>query len=249
MCEWIIQHLPEDHQKLVYIEPYCGAASTLMNKPPSAEEGINDLDSTVSNMLRVIRDQCDEFVACLKKIKYTKENFELAQARSRFVDDLDAAVNEFVVRRMSRGGLKKAFAWSNRTRGGKPGDENAWETIIKMLPAIAKRLESVYIFNKPAIEVLDAFNATNTVVYVDPPYLPETRVSTATYDMEMTVDDHIQLADRLRNYKGKVLLSGYPSPLYNRIFKDWCCVKRKIHNHSSQQKQKSVKTECLWLNY
>lgn len=249
MCEWIIQHLPEDQQTLVYVEPYCGAASTLMNKPPSTEEAISDLDSSVTNMLKVIRDQCDEFVTCLKKVKYTKENFELAQKRSQFVDELDFAVNEFVVRRMSRGGLKKAFAWSNRTRGGKPGDENAWETIIKMLPAIAKRLERVYIFNKPAIEVLKAFNATNTVVYVDPPYLPETRASNNTYDLEMTVDDHIELADCLRSYKGKILLSGYASPLYNRIFKDWRCVRKKVHNHSSQQKTKTLKTECLWLNY
>jgi DNA adenine methylase len=249
LCDWIIGNFPNDYESLVYLEPFCGAASTLMNKNPSKEEAINDLDKSIVNMLRVIRDQCDDFVTCLKKIKYTKDNFNLALQRKEFVDELDAAVNEFIVRRMSRGGLKKAFAWSNRKRGGKPGDENAWETIIRLLPAISKRLEAVYVFNKPALEVLSAFDAPNTLAYVDPPYLPDTRVSTQAYDFEMSADDHIDVADSLRNFKGKVVLSGYPSPLYNRLYKEWRCVKKKIPNHASQQKAKSMKTECLWLNF
>ena len=166
-----------------------------------------------------------------------------------FENELAHAVNEFILRRMSRGGLKLAFAWSNRERGGKPGDQNAWDTIIKIIPAISKRLEKVYIFNQSALEIMDAFNNSDTLLYLDPPYLPSTRESTEVYDHEMSQDDHIELAECARNFKGKVLLSGYPSTLYNKLYKDWNMAKKHIANHASQQKKKEMKLEVLWKNY
>lgn len=227
MCDWIIENFPDDYENLMYLEPFCGAASTLMNKTPSVEEGVNDINFTTINILQVIRDQCEEFVTRLKKIKYTKNNFDLALERGEFKDEMDAAVNEFVMRRMSRSGDRKAFAASRK-------EEIAWSSIIKMLPSISKRLSRVYIFNKPASEVLMAFNTPNTLAYVDPPALPD-----SGEEEVMDLDDHIDLADLLRHFKGKVMLSGTPSPLYNRIFKDWRCVKKKT----------ASKTDCLWVNY
>lgn len=249
LCEWVIGNFPDDFENMTYIEPFAGAASTLCNKKPSKEEVISDLDKGIYNILKVVRDDCQEFISRLKKVKYTKETFETALLQTTFDNKIDMALNEFILRRMSRGGLKTAFAWSNRKRGDKPGDQNAWETILKILPIISKRLQYVYILNQPALSVLSAFNDPGTFVYVDPPYLPETRVSTKAYECEMTVDDHLDLAAVLKGFKGKVLLSGYPSPLYNRLFKDWRCAKKKIANHASQQKNKDIKTECLWANY
>lgn len=249
LCQWVLENFPLGYENLTYIEPFSGAASVMMNKLPSQEECLNDLDSGIVAILRVLRDQCDEFIACLKKTKYTQKNFELAMSRKEFVNDLDYAVNEFVLRRMSRGGLKTAFAWSERTRGGRPGDENAWTTMHKILPVISERLQSVYILNRPASEVIKAFNISSTLLYVDPPYLPDTRQSKEAYQFEMDADDHVTLSDQLKNFRGKVMVSGYPSILYNRLYKGWRCEKKKIANHASQQKQKPVKTEMLWMNY
>jgi len=248
---WIIENFPKDYENMVYVEPFCGAASTFMNKNASIEEAINDLDKGVVNLLRIIRDQPDEFIGKLKKLKYSKEAFEDAvdsQDQSRD-EEMAYALNEFTLRRMSRGGLKKAFAWSNRERGGQPGDVNAWETIIGMIPVISERLKTTYIFNKPAMQILNAFNDQNVLTYVDPPYLHETRQSLSVYKHEMTADEHIDLANFLKSFKGKVIISGYPSPLYNRLYKPWKCIKKKIANHASQQKTKEQKTECLWINY
>lgn len=249
LAKWIISHLPLGYETLTYVEPFSGAASVMMNKKPSQEECLNDLDSGIVVIMRVLRDQCEEFIACLKKTKYTKKNFELAISKKEFVSDLDYAVNEFVLRRMSRGGLKAAFAWSERTRGGRPGDENAWTTMHKILPIISERLQSIFILNRPAKDVIKAFNLPSTLLYVDPPYLPDTRQSKEVYQFEMDADDHATLANQLINFKGKVIISGYPSSLYNKLYKGWRCEKKRIANHASQQKHKPVKTECLWMNY
>ena len=162
---------------------------------------------------------------------------------------LDLAVNEYTLRRMSRGGMKKAFAWSDRLRGGQPGDVNAWETALEQIGDLSARLQNAYIFSKPGIEVIRAFNKANSLVYVDPPYMHTTRASKNVYDYEMSEDEHKKLCDTLVCFRGKVIISGYESDLYNNYFAEWHKLKRDIVNHSSQSKTKEYKTEIIWKNF
>lgn len=252
---WIIDHFPEDYEEYDYIEPFVGGGSVILNKERCAHnriEVINDTNLGLIQIYRALRDEPKYFISKLKRMRYTERVFlrEQRKQENQFSDYMDHATNEYVVRRMSRGGLKKAFAWSERKRGGIPGDVNAWNTMLSQLPLISRRIEDVSIFNKSAIEVLKAFNEETTLCYCDPPYLHDTRTSTDSYEEhEMTTDDHIKLSEVLTQYRGKVILSGYPSVLYKRLYKEWNCVKKKIANHASQQKTKAYNTECLWMNY
>ncbi|MEI7480442.1 MAG: DNA adenine methylase [bacterium] len=208
----------------------------------------------IYQILVALRDEPQEFIKRLKKIKYTKETFESCLNKKEFDDYLNHALNEFVLRRMSRGGLKKSFAWSDRMRGGQPGDVNAWTTILEELPKLSIELKSAFIMNEKALKVIDIFNDENTFLYIDPPYTQETRASHDTYEFDMTTDDHIKLADKLNYFKGKVILSGYASKLYKRLFNSekgakWRVERKMIANHSSQAKSKEYKIEQLWLNF
>jgi DNA adenine methylase len=250
LAKWIIEQFPEKYESMTYLEPFCGGASVLLNKNPSEDEVINDLDENIVILFRVLRDQCTEFLRKIKKVPYKESTFKAAlKASPEEASDLQKAVNEFIIRRMSRGGLKKNFAWSNRTRGGQPGEVNAWNTILDLIPEISERLHNVIILSKPAVELLKVFNEPNVLCYCDPPYLPETRESLDAYTHEMIVDDHIELGEILNNFKGKVIISGYPSRLYSKIYKGWNCEKKKIPNHASQQKVKPIKLELLWRNF
>lgn len=247
---WIIDNFPQNYEDLNYIEPFCGAASVFLNKNKSKLEIINDLDLGVINIFRSLRDENNVFIKKIKKIEYSKESFEKALCeKQKLNSDLDHAINEFVVRRMSRGGLKKAFSWSERTRGGNPGEVNAWLSIIEELPQISKRLKDTFILNKNAFEIIKAFNEEKTLCYVDPPYLPDTRVSKECYEFELTTEDHIELSHQLNSFKGKVILSGYQSALYKRLYKGWKCIKKTVPNNASQAKIKPKKNECIWMNY
>lgn len=247
---WILEHFPKSYETYTYVEPYMGAASVFLNKIPSVEmEILNDLDLGAVQIFRSLRDESKAFIARIKRTKYTEATFNRALKRKDLEDYLDYGINEFIIRRMSRGGLKQAFAWSDRKRGGQPGDVNAWKTITDQLPEISTRLQNAYILNRPAIEVIKAFSDPNTLVYADPPYLPDTRTAPNAYELELSMEQHEELGQVLNSFKGKAVISGYPSALYKRMYKNWKCIQKKVANHSSQAKKKPIKTECIWINY
>jgi DNA adenine methylase len=247
---WVVGHFPVGYTEMTYVEPYVGAASVLLNKRRSSNELVVDLDPGVIAILTTIRDHSSEFIAKLNETPYCKEVFLEAMTKQHFKTSMDYVVNEMTLRRMSRGGLKKSFSWSARKRGGRPGDENAWKTLIEHLPDISRRLEGVTIERDTAINVINRHkDDPNALFYCDPTYLPETRRSKDTYEFEVSEEEHIELCRVLQSIKGKALISGYHSPLYDDLLRGWKMETKQIANHSSQQKKKQYRTECLWANF
>ena len=67
----------------------------------------------------------------------------------------------------------------------------------------------------------------------------------------MTDADHARLLLRLREYKGKVVLSGYASALYDEMLARWHRIEIDTVSSASTKKNKrhARRTEVLWLNY
>ncbi len=249
MKHFILDNFPPKYERLNYIEPYSGAASVLLNKWPGPAEVLNDIHPGIFAIFDAIKEDPDEFVRRLQALAYSDITFTAALENKQSLSGIDLAVNEFILRRMSRGGLKKNFAWSERLRGGKPGDVNAWETAIAQIPAISRRLQTVALSRKPAVEVLCENDRDDTLAYLDPPYLHTTRAAKSAYEYEMAEADHGHLCEALLGFLGKAVISGYDSALYNTILSGWNRVQMNIVNHSSQAKQKQVKSDVLWKNY
>ncbi len=257
--KWVVSHFPENYNEIdSYIEPFAGAASVYLNKQKQSWEMINDLDYGTYCMWRTVQTQCANFIDVLSKIECsnlkTSDAFEYMFSEAKANKDsvkgeFATAVNQFTLRRLSRGGMMKDFSWSTRTRGGQPETINAWENGIKNLAKIEKRLKNTVIMNQNALELLKTYNRPNILWYLDSPYLSQTRVSTKIYDCELSDNDHIKMAELVNANQGKFIISGYPSPLYDELYKGWRVVTKDIKNHSSQVKVKPIKTECLWLNY
>ncbi|CAI1155685.1 Site-specific DNA methylase [Serratia entomophila] len=81
------------------------------------------------------------------------------------------------------------------------------------------------------------------LIYADPPYLPETRTSRARYRHEYTVDDHRRLIAVLRAMPASVMISGYPSQLYDELLGDWRSLEFQVMTRGGPR------TEKLWMNY
>jgi len=216
----------------------------LLNKELSILEVYNDADPNIAAIVQELAaHDPSEFINEVKHTTYDEATFKWSETAE------NNALAELVRRRFSRGGLKKAFAWSDRTRGGQPGDVNAWETFKLELIDIAERLSHVDVYCLPINELVERYDSDNVLWYIDPPYLPATRRAPKVYSVEMTEADHIDLASKLKDAKGKVILSGYQSPLYTKLYKNWNLSCRPIANHSGQGKSKQKRIECLWRNF
>lgn len=249
LASWIIENFPKEYSSLEYCDFCCGGCSIFLNKKKSSSEFINDKDIGITSIFKALRDDHKEFVKCMKKIKYNENTFKKAfekNEENNFADYYDFALNEFVLRRMSRNGLKKSFAWTNRVRGGQPGDVNAWKTMIEQLPIIAERLQDVIITNEKFQDIISFWDEENVFMFVDPPTLPEaTDGSTNELENEMCVEEHIKFLNIVKYCKAKVMICGYDSILYSKNLTDWKVFKKKV----VKKNYENEKQYSLWVNY
>jgi DNA adenine methylase len=235
----------------VYVEPFAGGLSVLLNKRPAREEVASDLNRGLIETYRAVQEHAGAMWERLGWLTYNGATFEDAKRRDEGdfdSDPVDRASNFVVRNRFSRGGLGKDFAWSDRLRGGQPGDVNAWETIVKDFPEVARRLKSVRFYNLPAVDVITSWESPETLVYADPPYVHETRTTRKAYDHEMTRDDHERLLVVLKETPSMVFLSGYRNDLYDTALAGWKRHEFDMPNHSGQGKSKQRRVECVWTN-
>ena len=247
--DFILEQFPSNYQSLSYFEPFVGGGSIFLNKDKSNHEMINDIDSKTYYVWRALRYHPTVLIEELNNIKYTEMVFEYYINTLSFPTLVQEAIREIVLRRFSRGGMKKNFAWSERLRGGRPGDENSWLTILNQLPIIVKRCEKVRVFNQPAIKILEAYNHPDYLFYNDPPYLQSTRSAKNVYNHEMLEKDHEEFLDVVTTHKAKHLISGYNSDLYGRRLKSWNKVEKSVTNNSGQNNKKQKRVEVLWKNF
>lgn len=250
LYKWVIAHFPLNYTEMTYVEGCGGGASVLLNKQPSKVEVYNDYDPNIAGIVQELAaEDASEFIQALRDVPYTQERFDWAVKESEAGEGMEQSVAELVRRRFSRGGLRQAFAWSDRLRGGQPGDVNAWETFKSSLDALHARLQNVEIRCQPVIELVKEYDSPETLFYIDPPYLPATRSAPKTYVREMSEQDHIELADALNYCEGKVVLSGYQSSLYCNLYKGWRLTAKPVKNHAGQNKDKQTRIECIWCNF
>src|SRR3954466_3079099 len=100
----IIDLFPQHH---TYLEPFGGAASVLLNKPPSEVEVYNDLDGRITRLFRVLRDHGGEFQRRLSLTPYSE--LEFRDALIEHPDELEQARRDFVRWRLSLGGRGDSF--------------------------------------------------------------------------------------------------------------------------------------------
>jgi len=98
--------------------------------------------------------------------------------------------------------------------------------------------------NGCAHQYLSEYDYTGTeLIYCDPPYLIETRTSKRRYRHEYSKQDHIELLELLKKLPCQIILSGYPSGLYDELLSDWNTLELQAMTWGGPR------TEKLWYNY
>ena len=121
---------------------------------------------------------------------------------------------------------------------------------------ISERLQGVEIRHSDALEVIAEFASNPDVLfYLDPPYVHDTRKSSADYAHEMDNDAHAQMLELITGGDALVVLSGYAHPLYDDKLRDWKRVEHSVRSSAAMGKNgtneggRADRTEVLWANF
>jgi DNA adenine methylase len=241
LADWIISHFPAHD---CYCEPFCGGASIFFRKEPSKIEVLNDLNGDLVNFFRVLRTRTEDLVREIDLTPFSREEYELAYEPCE--DELERARRFYVCCYQSFGSFSGRRTGWRHMKNWKRGSSitNEWAR-LKGLHMAAARLKQAQIEALPAVQVLQDYDTPRTLFYVDPPYVYKTRSDGGRkrYSVEMTDDDHRQLAEVLHHLQGAVILSGYRSDLYAELYRDWTVLSKSTTTNGN-----SSAMEYLWLS-
>lgn len=255
LAAWIIKHLPPHR---IYVEPFGGAASVLMQKAPSYAEVYNDLDDQVVTLFRILQDpgQAEQLRDRLMLTPYSRLEFNKSYELTN--DPMEVA-RRLVIRAYmgfgsnahastERGHRSTGFRANANRSGTTPARD--WKNYPDAIPAMVERLRGVIIEHRDAFAVMAQHDGPATVHYVDPPYMPDTRSMRNPYDRkyrmyrhELDAEGHVKLLEFLQTLEGMVVLSGYATPLYDDGLPGWRRVTREAYADGARKR-----TEVLWIN-
>lgn len=257
LAKWIISLMPARDSWHLYSEPYFGGGSVAMHLDPhGVSELHNDINGELMTFWSVIGDAKAfvEFRRLVESTPFAEPGYDTAMLarETGWGSPVHKAYWFFVACRQSREGKRKRFATTTaRIRRGMNENVSAWWTAVDGLPEVHARVSRMEFRNMDGAQFINDCDHSRRLFYCDPTYLHETRTTTDDYEHEMSLEQHKELLKCLAKIKGRFLLSGYRSELYDQFAANnaWCRQDFQIPNNASSKKQKDVKTECVWMNY
>lgn len=268
-CSWfggkghmVAKLLPLIPHTRIYVEPYGGMGSILFARRPTKVEVYNDLDDEAVNLMRVL--QIPKWYTRLKRrLKYTpysQSEFRRALEARHSEDIIDRAWGFFVAFNQCFCGPhnKTQGHWS---RGLAHSPSNRWVSHKRSLEFFHTRLSRCQIDNRSALVVIKYWDSPDTAFYLDPPYVPDTRISKRVYKNEPTIRHHRRLVKLLLDIDGCAVLSGYAHDVYKpledagwtRTDFDMVCAaagtsrESKLHGKGNSRKH-AQRVESVWRN-
>lgn len=250
LAKWVISHFPPHR---VYVEPFGGAASVLLQQIPCQVEVYNDLNCRLVNLFQVLRDRerAAQLIRLLEMTPFAYDEFKTSHSVSADpVEDARRLISLSYMSVGTDGAARPGRSAGFRHYSGRPHSHSGipvkeWPTLPASIATVAERIQGrVVVENRDGIEVMQLHDGTDTLHYVDPPYMKSSRSDKGNdYEFEMDDDQHRHLATVLKGLTGMVVLSGYPSELYDNEFADWFRVER-----SHVADRSAMRIEVLWLN-
>lgn len=207
----IIPLFPHHH---CYVEVFAGAAWVLFKKPESRVEVINDINSELVTLYRVIRNHLEEFIKHLKWLLVARDEFDIfMKADPATLTDIQRATRFYYLIRTGYGSRVNNHTFSVGT--AQPSSFNLLR-IEEDLSAAHLRLARVTVENRPWQNIIERLDKPDTFFYLDPPYFGCENY----YGKDIFSRGEFQeLAERLDNISGKFMLSINDKPETREIFK------------------------------
>lgn len=236
-----------------FIDVFMGACHILLAKPEeiSKTEVINDKDSNLINLFRVIKENPIQLREKILQMPISRQYFkELYTMNTTSLNTIDKAARTFyLIRNSQYGDARNGFrTYTDR----KPS--RTMERIANELVFVKERLKNVIIENMDYSSLLrkyESIGKDNNLYFIDPPYIVKHRPK-GYYDIPFTKEDNKQLCEIAKQLRGKVIISHYKCKEYDEWLVGWHKVEILTHKASSKVSDEGVKervVECLYCNF
>ena len=248
----ILKYMPEHS---CYVEPFFGSGQVFFKKPKAMVEVINDIDLNIYSFFKVLSDE-NLFNEFIKKVYLLYAHRKIFEEQGYIMRDdnaniIDKAVAFFY--RVYLGFNAKVYCNFYAT-GITRNKAMSLNSAKRRLFFAHERLRDVFVECKDWKEIVRQYDSVDTFVYMDPPYIQDTRKSFNDYKHELSNEQHQELVDILLSLKSKVMLSGYANPIYERLEQQgWARIDIDTYCWCTNSKQtngvKDKRIESLWINY
>lgn len=237
----LIEMFPE-HK--CFVEVFAGAANILFAKDKVKTEVLNDINSDLINIFRVIRWHPDEFLKELAFMTHSRREF-LDYHEQTGLTDVQRAARHWYKLKTTFGGTGPAghknwmFAACSKAAAMK---QTAFQTIMDAY----NRLDGVYIENDDFEKVIKRYDRKYTLFFCDPPYW-----QAADYGVPFEWSDHERLAKTLKSITGKFFLTINDHPDIRKLYKGFSVIKTSVRYTVARDVDSKArhKGELLIANY
>lgn len=222
ISDWVLSFFPKHR---IYVEPFGGCASILLNKSPSDIEVYNDLNLDLYNLFRILREpeQAQSLIYAIENTPFSQKEFK--QAFRNTQNNIEKARRLFIRSQLSFFDDGKPLDIQS---GNLMANLESWNQQPKVIQHASKRLKNTIIENRDALEVLDLYDTPDTLFFIDYPF-----------SSEHLSDHETELINKLIGVKGSVILCGWDNALYHDLLNGW--VKKK------RVQPGRTRAECLWI--
>lgn len=211
LAKHILPMLPE-HQ--CYTEPFAGGAAIFFLKQPSKVEVLNDINSELVNLYRVVQNHLEELLKQFKWALVSRKMFEWEKSKNvETLTDIQRAARFFYLQKQAFGGRVKnqTFGYATTAR-----PKINLLRIEEELSACHLRLAQVYIENLAWDDCMERYDREHTLHYLDPPYW-----QTSGYGIDFDWQNYEKISSLGKSIKGKMVFSINDHDDIRELFKDF----------------------------
>lgn len=226
-----VQRLMEvnDLQGGVYIEPYAGGASvalSLLFSKYASRIKINDIDRSIYAFWYCVLNETDRFCRMIQDTPVNMESWFRQCKVQRYKDEaemLELGFSTFFLNRTNRSGILNGGVIGGKEQTGNFKIDARYnkKDLIARIEHIAEYEDLIELTSMDAVELLKRYKRTpsaKTLVYLDPPYYVKGRDLYLNY---YNNDDHCAIAETIKKYKGKWIISYDAVGFLKDLYKDY----------------------------
>jgi DNA adenine methylase len=202
----------KSRQHECYVEEFAGGASMFFMRDPAGVEVLNDVNTEVINLYRVVKNHLEEFIRQFKFALSSRQLFEWAkETPTEVLTDIQRAARFLYLQKLSFGGKV-----SSQTFGISPSSPPRFN-ILRLEEDLSQahlRLARVWIEHLDWDVCLKKYDRDYTLHFMDPPYW-----ETEGYGVPFSLEEYAKIAEAMRTMKGSTILTINDHPEMRLIFK------------------------------